>query len=123
MTPTKDFPGLRRITSNPLKLRFPVPSDIEIAQEAELKPLAQVAEEVGLLPDEIEFHGRYEAKVRLEVLERLKDVPDGIYALRSIVDPGNQFREMSRSNNVAIVYLDIAGNRVSIVDVTEIFSK
>jgi phosphohistidine phosphatase SixA len=53
----------------------------------------------------------------------ITDVPDGFYALRSIVDPGNQFREMSRSNNVAIVYLDIAGNRVSIVDVTEIFSK
>jgi formyltetrahydrofolate synthetase len=61
----------------PLKLRLPVPSDIEIAQEAELKPITQVAEEVGLLPSELELHGTYEAKVRLETLERLRNVPNG----------------------------------------------
>ena len=79
MSAIKDFPGLRRFTPTKLRLRTPVPSDIEIAQEADLKPIAQIAEEVGLLPDEIEFHGKYMAKIRLEVLERLKDVPDGIY--------------------------------------------
>jgi len=87
MSNPNDFPGLRRFTPIPLKLRKPVPSDIEIAQEAELKPITQVAEEVGLLPDEIELHGSYKAKIRLEVLERLKDVPDGKYIDVTAITP------------------------------------
>lgn len=87
MSAAKDFPGLRSFTPTKIKLRDPVPSDIDIAQEAELKPIAQVAEEVGLRPDEIEMHGNYEAKVRLEVLERLKDVPDGIYIDVTAITP------------------------------------
>jgi methylenetetrahydrofolate dehydrogenase (NADP+) / methenyltetrahydrofolate cyclohydrolase / formyltetrahydrofolate synthetase len=82
-----DFPGLRQFTPIQLKLRYPVPSDIEIAQEADLKPISQVADEVGLLTDEIEFHGAYEAKIRLEVLERLKDVPDGKYIDVTAITP------------------------------------
>jgi phosphohistidine phosphatase SixA len=53
----------------------------------------------------------------------ITDVPDGIYAVRSIVDPANQFRELSRSNNAAIVYVEIQGDRVGIVDITEILIK
>ncbi len=87
MSAIKDFPGLRKFTPIKLNLRTPVPSDIEIAQEVELKPIAQVAEEVGLLPDEIEFYGPYKAKVKLEVLERLKDVPDGIYVDVTAITP------------------------------------
>jgi len=71
----------------PLKLRFPVPSDIEIAQESELKPITLVADEVGLLPSELELHGTYEAKVRLETLERLKDVPNGKYIDVTAITP------------------------------------
>jgi len=70
-----------------LKLRRPVPSDIEIAQEAELKQISLVAEEVGLLPDELELYGSHKAKVRLEVLERLKDVPDGKYIDVTAITP------------------------------------
>ena len=46
-----------------------------------------MAEEVGLLPEEIEFHGTYEAKIRLDVLERLKDVPDGKYIDVTAITP------------------------------------
>jgi methylenetetrahydrofolate dehydrogenase (NADP+)/methenyltetrahydrofolate cyclohydrolase/formyltetrahydrofolate synthetase len=87
MSVPADFPGLRRFTPTKLNLRRPVPSDIDIAQEAVLKPIAQVAEEVGLLPDEIEYHGKYMAKVRLEVLARLKEVPDGIYIDVTAITP------------------------------------
>jgi formyltetrahydrofolate synthetase len=87
MSAIKDFPGLRKFTPIKLNLRTPVPSDIEIAQEVELKPIAQIAEEVGLLPDEIEFYGPYKAKVKLETLERLKDVPDGIYIEVTAITP------------------------------------
>jgi methylenetetrahydrofolate dehydrogenase (NADP+)/methenyltetrahydrofolate cyclohydrolase/formyltetrahydrofolate synthetase len=79
--------GSRPFTPSKLNLRFPVPSDIEIAQEAKLKPVSVIAEEVGLLPEELEFHGEYKAKVRLSVLERLKDRPDGKYIDVTAITP------------------------------------
>lgn len=51
-------------------------SSLEIAQEAQLQPIDQIAERAGLLPDEVEPYGRYKAKVSLSVLDRLKDTPD-----------------------------------------------
>lgn len=74
---------------SPIKiiLKDPVPTDIEIAQEAVLKPITQIAEELGLLPEEIELYGAYKAKVRLEVLERLKDIPDGKYIDVTAITP------------------------------------
>jgi methylenetetrahydrofolate dehydrogenase (NADP+) / methenyltetrahydrofolate cyclohydrolase / formyltetrahydrofolate synthetase len=77
----------RSFTPVPLNRRTPVPSDIEIAQEAELKPITLIAEELGLLPEELELYGPYKAKVRLEVLERLKDVPDGKYIDVTAITP------------------------------------
>ena len=79
--------GTRPFTPSKLNLRFPVPSDIEIAQEATLKPISEIAEEVGLLPKELVMHGEFEAKVRLSVLERLKDVPDGKYIDVTAITP------------------------------------
>ena len=61
MTSFKQKPGLRRFTPTSLTLLQPVPADIDIAQAAVLKPIAQVAEEAGLLPDEIELYGNYKA--------------------------------------------------------------
>ena len=52
-------------------------SSLEIAQEATLRPIADVAEEAGIEPDELELYGRYKAKVDLSILERLADQPDG----------------------------------------------
>lgn len=51
-------------------------SSLEIAQEHQLRPIAEIAEEYGILPDELELYGRYKAKVELSILDRLKDVPD-----------------------------------------------
>ena len=42
----------RPFTATPLKLRKPVPSDIEVAQESDIKPISQITEELGLLPME-----------------------------------------------------------------------
>jgi formate--tetrahydrofolate ligase len=53
-----------------------IPSSLEIAQSAALRPIGEVAAEAGLLDDEIELYGRYKAKVDLAVLERLADRPD-----------------------------------------------
>src|SRR5512136_146726 len=79
--------GSRPFTPSKLNLRFPVPSDIDIAQEAKLKPISVVAVSLGLLPEELEYHGEYKAKVRLSVLERLKDVPDGKYIEVTAITP------------------------------------
>jgi formate--tetrahydrofolate ligase len=52
-------------------------TSLEIAQEAELRPIAEIAEESGLAADEIELYGRYKAKVDLSVLDRLRTAPEG----------------------------------------------
>jgi formyltetrahydrofolate synthetase len=87
MSAAREFPGLRPFKPTPLKIRYPVPSDIEIAQEAELKPIKTMYEEIGLLPEEVELHGDYKAKIRLSVLDRLKDVPDGKYIDVTAITP------------------------------------
>jgi len=62
----------------PVKKRYPVPSDLEIAQEAELRPINEVAKDAGILDEELESYGRYMAKIDYnKVLERLKDRPNG----------------------------------------------
>ena len=53
-----------------------MPSSLEIAQAATLRPILDVAAEAGLLPEEVEPYGRYKAKVDLSVIERLADRPD-----------------------------------------------
>lgn len=53
-----------------------MPSSLEIAQQATLRPITEIAEEIGLTEDEVELYGRYKAKVDLSVLERLRDRPD-----------------------------------------------
>ena len=70
-----------------LKLIRPVPSDIDIAQASDIKPIAQVAEEVGILPEELEFYGPYKAKVKLEILKRLQDRPNGKYIDVTAITP------------------------------------
>ena len=67
--------------------RSPVPSDLEIAQEAPLDPILSVAERVGLMPDDLEMYGKYKAKVHLDVRDRLKDRPLGKYIDVTAITP------------------------------------
>lgn len=62
-------------------------SDVEIAQQAEMKPIIQVAAELGLTEDELELYGKYKAKVSLTAWERLKDRPSGKIVLVSAINP------------------------------------
>jgi len=63
------------------RLRFEedaLKTDIEIAQEATLRPIVEIAGKAGILEEELEFYGKYKAKIDFTaVLERLKDRPDG----------------------------------------------
>src|SRR5690606_2568445 len=63
----------------------PVPTDIEIAQAAELRPIADVAAEVGLTPDEILPYGRHKAKITAEAIRARK--PTGRLVLVTGINP------------------------------------
>uniref|UniRef100_A0A673A0A3 formate--tetrahydrofolate ligase n=1 Tax=Sphaeramia orbicularis TaxID=375764 RepID=A0A673A0A3_9TELE len=62
-------------------------SDIEISRAQTPKPVTQLAEEIGLLPGELEAYGRNKAKVRLSLLDRLHTQPDGNYVLVAGITP------------------------------------
>ncbi|XP_072851378.2 monofunctional C1-tetrahydrofolate synthase, mitochondrial [Pogona vitticeps] len=70
-----------------LETLSPVPSDIEISRRQCPKAIDILAKEVGLLTNEIEVYGQTKAKVRLSLLERLKDQPDGKYVLVAGITP------------------------------------
>lgn len=73
---------------HPLRnLKRPVPSDLEIAQSVTPLPIQQIAEEVGILAEELELYGPYKAKVSLDVRERLKDRPNGHYIVVTAITP------------------------------------
>ncbi|MBS1249068.1 MAG: Formate--tetrahydrofolate ligase [Chloroflexi bacterium] len=71
----------------PIEIKHPVPSDIDIAHAAEKLPITEIAKSVGLLDDELELYGKYKAKVKLDVLERLKDAPNGKYIDVTAITP------------------------------------
>jgi len=64
-----------------------VPSDLEIAQKAKLKPIREVADQLGIREDELELYGNYKAKVSLDILKRLKDRPNGKYIDVTAITP------------------------------------
>uniref|UniRef100_A0A3B4A7J5 formate--tetrahydrofolate ligase n=1 Tax=Periophthalmus magnuspinnatus TaxID=409849 RepID=A0A3B4A7J5_9GOBI len=70
-----------------LKPLTPVPSDIEISRAQTPKAVTVLAEEIGLLPEELEAYGRSKAKVRLSLLDRLQSEPDGNYVLVAGITP------------------------------------
>ncbi len=62
-------------------------SDLDIAQEATLTPIAEIARDMGLLDDEVEQYGKYKAKVSLDVLGRLREGPEGKFVVVTGVTP------------------------------------
>ena len=64
-----------------------MPSSLEIAQAATLRPIEEIAAAAGLLPDEVEPYGRTKAKIDLSVLDRLRDTADGKLICVTAVTP------------------------------------
>jgi formate--tetrahydrofolate ligase len=64
-----------------------VPSDSEIASSVTPKPIAEIAADLGLQPDEVEFYGPYKAKLNLKTLKRLQNKPDGKYVVVTAITP------------------------------------
>ncbi|KAK6759377.1 hypothetical protein RB195_021143 [Necator americanus] len=71
----------------PLKLVEPVPSDIVISRNQTPKNIEQLANEIGILPEELDPYGRKKAKISLDVLKRLQHVKDGKYVVVSAITP------------------------------------
>jgi formyltetrahydrofolate synthetase len=64
-----------------------VPSDLDIAQAAKLKPIVEIAGILGLTEDDLDLFGKYKAKIHLDVLERLKGKPNGKYIDVTAITP------------------------------------
>ena len=62
-------------------------TDIQIAQEAQMKPITEVAESLGITFDELELYGKYKAKITDEYLDRIKSNPDGKLVLVTAINP------------------------------------
>ncbi|MBQ8877878.1 MAG: formate--tetrahydrofolate ligase [Lachnospiraceae bacterium] len=62
-------------------------TDIQIAQEAILKPIVQVAEQLQIPEEELELYGKYKAKISDEYMERIKNNPDGKLVLVTAINP------------------------------------
>lgn len=62
-------------------------TDIQIAQEAVLEPITQIAKQLDILPDELELYGKYKAKISDEYIERIQDRTDGKLILVTAINP------------------------------------
>ena len=62
-------------------------SDIEIAQQCKLLPIREVAQKAGIQEDELEYYGKYKAKLSDDLMERLRNQPDGKLILVTAINP------------------------------------
>ena len=62
-------------------------TDIQIAQEAVMEPIVNVAKSLGITEDELELYGKYKAKISDEYLEKIKSNPDGKLILVTAINP------------------------------------
>jgi len=83
-------------------------SDLKIAQAAKMKPILEIAEEMGLKEEELDLYGRYKAKVSLSALDRLKDKPDGKYITVTAITP----TPLGEGKTVTNVGLAMALNKI-----------
>jgi len=85
-----------------------IPSDLEIAQSAKLKPIVEIAFELGILEEELDLYGKYKAKIDLSILDRLKDKPFGKYVSVTAITP----TPLGEGKTVTTIGLSMALNRL-----------
>ncbi|XP_030855571.1 C-1-tetrahydrofolate synthase, cytoplasmic isoform X1 [Strongylocentrotus purpuratus] len=71
----------------PLHLKQPVPTDIDVSRAQKPKEVSELAQELQLLPSEIDYYGKTKAKISLSVLDRLKDRAPGKYVVVGGITP------------------------------------
>ena len=77
------------------------PSSLEIAQEAQLRPITEIAAGAGLEPSELDLYGTYKAKVSLSVLDRLAERPDAKLVCVTAITP-TKFGEGKTTTSVSL---------------------
>lgn len=85
-----------------------IPTDLEIAQSAKLKPIIEIASELGILEDELDLYGKYKAKIHLSVLDRLRERPVGKYVNVTAITP----TPLGEGKTVTTIGLSMALNRL-----------
>ena len=70
-----------------VKEEMKLKTDIQIAQEAQMLPIREVAERAGIAEEDLEFYGKYKAKLSEEFWDRIKDNPDGKLVLVTAINP------------------------------------
>jgi len=85
-----------------------MPSNLEVAQRARLKPIAEIAAGLGIEDDELELYGRYKAKVALSLLRRLASRPNGKYIDVTSITP----TPLGEGKTTTTVGLSMALNRI-----------
>jgi formate--tetrahydrofolate ligase len=83
-------------------------SDIEIAQKTPLKDIREIAENIGIRSEELQYHGRYIAKVDLSVLDRVKDKPNGKYIDVTAITP----TPLGEGKTITTIGLSLGLNRI-----------
>ena len=112
---------LPRTTDRTMEAR--VKSGLEIAQEAELRPITEIAASAGIPDDVLEPFGRYRAKVDLSILDRLADRPDGKLIITTAITPtkageGKTTTSISLTQGMGKIGKDVAALPARAVDGT-----
>ena len=87
-------------------------TDVQIAQEAKLKPITEIAKELGISEEELEQYGRYKAKINNNLMDRLKDKPDGKLVLVTAINPTPAGEGKTTTNVGLSMALDRIGKKV-----------
>ena len=83
-------------------------NNLEVSRNKKLKHIGEIAEGMGLIEDEVEFYGKYKAKISLSVLERLKNKPDGKYIDITAITP----TPLGEGKTVTTIGLALALNKI-----------
>lgn len=87
-------------------------TDVQIAQEANLKPITEIAKKLGISEEELEQYGRYKAKINNSLMDRLKDKPDGKLVLVTAINPTPAGEGKTTTNVGLSMALDRIGKKV-----------
>lgn len=87
-------------------------TDVQIAQEAKLKPITEIAAKIGIEGDKLEQYGKYKAKISSNVMKRLSDEPDGKLVLVTAINPTPAGEGKTTTNVGLSMALDKIGKKV-----------
>ena len=62
-------------------------TDVQIAQSAQMQPIKEIADRLGLAEDDLELYGKYKAKISLDAISKAKENPDGKLVLVTAINP------------------------------------